>query len=182
MGDFLGDLALPTETAACPKSPSFPVSTIGNLDPAEAQRPPAPDQVLARGVGLHPRRRSGEGPGTLIRAYDDAAGVTAAFNRNLLHRLNSEAGAAFDVDAFRHEARWNAELERIEMHLVSRTAQEVRSAAPIRFSNGESIHTENSHKYRRDFIARAAAEAGWAVDVFLTDERRLFGVAILRPV
>jgi len=182
VGDFLADLDLPPEIRSLPKVAFFPGSTIGNLEPAEAHdllcriRSWPEVSAFILGVDLVKDRE------TLKRAYDDAAGVTAAFNRNLLLRLNREAGGGFDVDTFEHEARWNAELERIEMHLVSRQAQEVTlGGVSIRFADGESIHTENSHKYRPDSVARAAAEAGWAVDAFVTDERRLFGVAILRP-
>ncbi|MEI4264072.1 L-histidine N(alpha)-methyltransferase [Roseovarius sp. D0-M9] len=182
VGDFLGDLDLPTEIRSLPKIAFFPGSTIGNLEPAEAlnllRRVRAWPEVSAFILGLDLVKE----PGILKRAYDDSAGVTAAFNHNLLLRLNREAGGTFDVDTFGHEARWNAEFERIEMHLVSKKTQEVSLGGfSIQFSKGESIHTENSHKYNQASIARAAAEAGWAVDVFLTDERRLFGVAILRP-
>ena len=181
VGDFLGDLDLPEEIRNLPKVAFFPGSTIGNLEPAEAHsllcRVRAWPGISAFILGVDLVKE----PEILIRAYDDAAGVTAAFNRNLLLRLNREAGGTFDIDTFGHEARWNAEFERIEMHLVSRQTQEVSlGGCLIRFAKGESIHTENSHKYREDTIARAAAEAGWAVDAFLTDERRLFGVAILR--
>lgn len=182
VGDFLGDLALPNEIRGLPKVAFFPGSTIGNLEPAEAhnllRRVRAWPEVSAFILGVDLVKA----PEILERAYDDAAGVTAAFNRNLLLRLNREAGGTFDVDTFEHEARWNAAFERIEMHLVSKKAQEVTLGGfSIQFAEGESIHTENSHKYRPASIAQAAAETGWEVDVFLTDEQRLFGVAILRP-
>ena len=87
-------------------------------------------------------------PAILLPAYDDAQGVTAAFNRNLLVRLNREAGADFDLDAFAHRAEWNDEASRIEMHLVSLREQVVRVAGEaIHFARGETIHTENSYKY-----------------------------------
>jgi len=182
VGDFLGDLALPSVTDELPKVAFFPGSTIGNLEPHEARD-------LLRRV----RQWSGvaafilgfdlvKDPETLVRAYDDATGVTADFNRNLLHRLNREAGAGFDANAFDHEARWNAQLERIEMHLVSRTAQEISLGdTSISFAEGESIHTENSHKYTREAVDQLAATAGWNVDQFLTDDGCLFAVTVLRP-
>ncbi len=182
VGNFLGDLELPSEIRSLPKVAFFPGSTIGNLEPAEARdllrRVRVWPEVSAFILGVDLMKE----PEILTRAYDDPAGVTAAFNRNLLLRLNREAGGTFDIDTFGHEARWNAAFERIEMHLVSKKAQEVTLGGfSIRFTEGESIHTENSHKYRPESIARAAAETGWDVDVFLTDEQRLFGVAILRP-
>jgi len=182
VGDFLGDLALPSVTDELPKVAFFPGSTIGNLEPHEARD-------LLRRV----RQWSGvaafilgfdlvKDPETLVRAYDDATGVTADFNRNLLHRLNREAGAGFDANAFDHEARWNAQLARIEMHLVSRTAQEISLGdTSISFAEGESIHTENSHKYTREAVDQLAATAGWHVDQFLTDDGCLFAVTVLRP-
>ena len=84
----------------------------------------------------------------LIRAYDDAAGVTAAFNKNILARLNRELGANFNLDAFRHRAYWNPQDSRIEMHLVSTVAQTVTIGGDrFTFTPGESIHTENSYKF-----------------------------------
>ena len=99
-------------------------------------------------------------PPILLPAYDDAQGVTAAFNRNLLVRLNREAGADFDLDAFAHRAEWNDDASRIEMHLVSLREQVVRVAGEaIRFARGETIHTENSYKYAPERFAELA-EAG----------------------
>lgn len=180
VGDFMAPLDMPAAYADHPKIAFFPGSTIGNLEPHRAQ-------VLLSSVRAWPGVRSFivgvdlvKDAGTLIRAYDDAAGVTAAFNLNLLRRLNREACAAFDPDRFRHEARWNAELARIEMHLVSRVDQDVpigpRSA---RFKAGESIHTENSHKYTRTGFATMADMAGWRLEAFLTDADRRFAVAVL---
>lgn len=96
--------------------------------------------------------------------------------------MSSSRGAAFDVDAFDHEARWNARLARIEMHLVSKTAQEiVLGGTTVSFSAGESIHTENSHKYTRDSVDELATTAGWRVDEFLMDDDALFAVTVLGP-
>jgi dimethylhistidine N-methyltransferase len=182
VGDFLQNLALPPVTEGLPKVAFFPGSTIGNLEPAEARsllrRVRAWPDVAAFVLGLDLVKP----PETLIRAYDDAAGVTADFNRNLLHRLNREAGADFDVDGFDHEARWIEEHFRIEMHLVSRTAQEANLGGTlISFSEGESIHTENSHKYTRETADELAAGSDWRVTEFLTDPDGLFAVAVLLP-
>jgi uncharacterized SAM-dependent methyltransferase len=101
---------------------------------------------------------------TLIAAYDDAHGVTARFNKNLLMRINRELGGDFDLEAFDHLALWNAGHSRIEMHLVSRKDQIVNAAGhAFAFSSGERLHTENSHKFTLDMIARLAAETGWSV-------------------
>jgi uncharacterized SAM-dependent methyltransferase len=116
----------------------------------------------------------------LRAAYDDRAGVTAAFNLNLLHRLNREAGADFDPDAFRHEARWNAAAERVEMHLVAVSAQQVRMAGRVfRFASGESIHTESSHKYHPDRLRDLVEAAGWRTAAIWKDPEDLFSVWLL---
>ena len=118
----------------------------------------------------------------LERAYDDSSGVTAAFNRNLLVRANRELGADFDLDQFRHEARWNERELRIEMHLVSERAQQVTLGGErIRFEAGESICTEHSHKYTLDGFAGMARDAGLAVARVWTDPRSWFSVQLLRP-
>lgn len=182
VADFLRTVTLPRHLADTPKTAYFPGSTLGNLTPTAAV------DLLARihdwgnvrsfilGVDLVKDRE------TLIRAYDDSAGVTAAFNRNVLHRLNREVGATFDVDQFAHEARWNAPRARIEMHLVSQTAQTVElGPTPVHFTAGESIHTENSHKYTPESITRIATSAGWRVAEILTDPQDWFAVCILEP-
>jgi L-histidine Nalpha-methyltransferase len=112
-------------------------------------------------------------------AYDDAQGVTAEFNKNLLVRINRELGADFQLSSFHHEGRYRPELGRVEMHLVSREKQTVRiSAAEITvpFAAGESIHTENSHKYTRSTLHELAHLAGFAEDAAWTDERTWFQV------
>jgi uncharacterized SAM-dependent methyltransferase len=121
-------------------------------------------------------------PARLVQAYDDSQGVTAAFNLNLLRRLNRELGADFDVDAFEHEARWNEALARIEMHLVSTKAQTVTIGGyHFEFEAGESIHTENSHKYTRDSVEALASASGWRVLEFFTDAQADFAVSVLVP-
>ena len=115
--------------------------------------------------------------GILLPAYNDAAGVTAAFNLNLLRRLNREAGATFDLAAFRHRADWNDAESRIEMHLISTRAQTVTVAGEaVRFAEGETIHTENSYKYTPERIEAMAAAGGWELSRTWTDARRLFGI------
>ena len=97
----------------------------------------------------------------LVAAYNDAAGVTAAFNLNLLVRINREIGGSFDLESFRHEAIYNSRDGRIEMHLFSRRAQEVKVLGrPFRFRAGESIHTENSYKYTPNSRTLLAPQAG----------------------
>jgi L-histidine Nalpha-methyltransferase len=116
----------------------------------------------------------------VLPAYDDAAGVTAAFNLNLLVRLNREAAADFDVAQFRHRAVWNDAESRIEMHLVSRRAQQVRVAGrPISFAQGEFIHTEDSYKYTEEAFAGLARDAGWQVRAIWSDPQRRFALGLL---
>ncbi len=160
----------------------FPGSTIGNFEtgPATALLHTAHAEVgrggvLLIGVDLV------KDVEVLERAYDDAAGVTAAFNRNLLVRLNEELGADFDLEAFRHRAHWNAEDARVEMHLVSEVAQQVRlGGETIGFTAGETICTEHSHKYSLESFAGVAREAGFEVERVWTDPRQWFSVQALR--
>ncbi len=122
---------------------------------------------------------------TLLDAYDDAAGVTAAFNRNILTRLNRDLSANFDPSCFAHRARWNPEHSRIEMHLESLTRQQVRipanSAGPVmslNFALGETIHTENSYKFTSTAIARLLDRSGFAVTRTWHDPEALFAVTL----
>lgn len=161
----------------------FPGSTIGNFTDAEAVA------LLARlrgALGAGARLLLGadlvKDPAVLVAAYDDAAGVTAAFNRNLLHRLNREAGADFDPDAFAHRAVWNAAAARIEMHLVARRGLRVQlGGRTFDFAAGESIHTESSHKYTPDALRGLAAAGGWRDVACWTDAAALFSVWLLAP-
>jgi uncharacterized SAM-dependent methyltransferase len=106
--------------------------------------------------------------------------VTAAFNLNLLRRINRELGGTFDLGGFVHEARWNEDASRIEMHLVSRAAQTVRiGGQAFDFGEGESIHTENSHKYSLDAFRALAEAAGWRPVEAWTDAAGLFSVHYL---
>ena len=180
VADFLQPLGLPA-AAAAPRIGFFPGSTIGNLEPRLAR------EFLrsARGtLGAGARFLVGvdlrKDPAVLVPAYDDAAGVTAAFNRNILARLNREAGADFDPNAFAHRATWNAAEGRIEMHLVSARDQVAHLAGQaIRFAAGETIHTENSYKYTPQAFRILAEGAGWRPIRLWTDQDRLFSIHLL---
>jgi dimethylhistidine N-methyltransferase len=159
----------------------FAGSTIGNFGPARAC---AFLRRAARTLGTNATLLVGfdlrKDPAVLIPAYADAAGVTAAFNLNLLTRLNREADANFDVTGFRHRAVWNDAESRIEMHLVSRYRQQVTIAgATIGFAEGEFIHTEDSYKYTKADFDRLARAAGWQVHAIWSDEQDRFALALL---
>jgi len=162
-GDFTQALELPAQAQGRPRTGFFPGSTIGNFEHADAVAFMASARRLLRsgaqfvvGVDLV------KDEGVLVRAYDDARGVTAAFNLNLLTRMNRELEADFDLQAFRHCAVWNGEESRIEMHLVSLRDQTVHVAGrAFGFAEGETIHTENSHKFTKEGFERLAGEAGW---------------------
>ena len=118
---------------------------------------------------------------TLIQAYDDPLGVTAAFNKNLLVRINRELGGDFDLGAFAHRAIWNAAEQRIEMHLVSLKPQEVRLAAAevrLRFEAGETIWTESSYKYTEATIAALSRDAGFAPSRQWIDREAAFALTL----
>lgn len=116
----------------------------------------------------------------LIAAHDDVAGVTAAFNRNLLVRANRQLGADFDLGAFAHEARWNPEEPRIEMHLRATRPTTVRLDGRLfSFAAGETIHTESSYRYTRERLAALAEAAGWSPGTVWTDPKGWFALALL---
>jgi dimethylhistidine N-methyltransferase len=120
----------------------------------------------------------------LLPAYDDAAGVTAAFNLNALVRMNREYGASFDLGRFRHRAIWNPELSRVEMHLESLTDQVVSIPGlelRVNLARGETIHTENSHKYTPERIDALARSSGFEVNRRFVDDEQLFTLCELRP-
>ncbi len=180
--DFTSTLDLPLEgLGERRRAVFFPGSTIGNFH--------KPDVVtFLRGAA----RLCGRGGALLIgvdllkprsvleRAYDDARGVTAAFDANLLVRANRELGADFRVDRFRHEARFDAHFGRVEMHLVSTVPQLVTVAGrTFAFAAGESIWTESSYKYGMREFATLAALAGWRCERTWTDERAWFSVQYL---
>jgi dimethylhistidine N-methyltransferase len=178
VGDFAQPLAFAADLAERPKTGFFPGSTIGNLTPIEAGRLLAvlrttlsPGGRLIVGVDLEKDARK------LVLAYNDAAGVTAAFNLNLLARINREIGASFDLEAFRHEAIYNPRDGRIEMHLVSRRDQDVWiRGRRFRFRAGETIHTENSYKYAIRQFQDLARASGWLPRRVWTDASALFSV------
>lgn len=121
--------------------------------------------------------------GRLLRAYDDAEGVTAEFNRNLLRVLNRELAADFDLDAFEHHVRYDDEKARIEMHLVSRGEQAVRLEAldlTVTFAAAESLRTELSHKYTRRSVEALLEDAGMALDLWETDPDGQFALCLAR--
>lgn len=182
--DFTVDLPLPAADDAAHTVVYFPGSTIGNFDPEEAQRLLArfrravgTDGLVLVGVDLK------KDPAKLHAAYNDAQGVTAAFNKNVLRRMNAELGADFDLDAFHHYAFYAPVPGRIEMHLVSARRQEVRlGGQTLSFEEGESICTEHSYKYDLATAERLARSAGLTLaDKWLDGERRfavlLFGVS-----
>lgn len=179
VADFTDDFELPADLPTLnPRVAFFPGSTIGNLI-----RPDAVELLdrMRRHVGRNGRALVGvdlvKDVGALVRAYDDAAGVTAAFNLNLLARANRELGGDFDLSRFAHEARWNPVTSAIEMHLVSLAEQEATvGGRRFRFAAGETIHTEDSRKYEIDDFALMAALAGWRVAETWTDPDRLFAV------
>jgi dimethylhistidine N-methyltransferase len=178
--DFMQPLVLPPLGAS--RMGFFPGSTIGNLDPsaataflASARLSLGADAWFLLGADL---RKS---PKLLLPAYNDAAGVTAAFNLNLLQRLNREAGANFHLADFRHEAVWNDRQSRIEMHLISTRDQAVLlGGRNIDFREGESIHTENSYKHTPEKLIEIAGKAGWESRKVWKDHAGLFGVILLR--
>ena len=181
VADFQRPLRLPAECAQQTKFGFFPGSTIGNLEPAAARRFLAqaretlgPNAYFLVGVDLR------KDPAVLIPAYDDAQGVTAAFNRNVLAHLNRVLGSDFDTDSFAHRAIWNASEGRIEMHLVSSCRQTVDVAGcSIDFSAGETIHTENSYKHTVEQFQALAFRAGWFSSATWTDEANLFSLHLL---
>jgi len=164
---------------------AFLGSTIGNLEPgpraaflAELAGTLQPGDAFLLGTDLV------KDPARLVRAYDDAAGVTAEFNRNVLAVLNRELDASFDLDAFEHVALWDAELEWIEMRLRSRTDQVVQVAGlglDVPFAAGEEMRTEVSAKFRRERVAAELAAAGLSLTRWWTDPDGDFGVSLSVP-
>lgn len=158
-------------------------STIGNLDPAGAvsmlrdlRSGLAVGDALLLGADLRKDRA------ILEPAYDDALGVTASFNLNLLLRMNRELGAHFDLAAFRHRAFYDDVAGRIEMHLDARRAHTVRIDAldiEVAFAEGESIHTENSYKYDDATLHSLARESGFSIEQTWTDQRRWFADVLM---
>lgn len=180
--DFTMSFALPPGLSQRPLVGFFPGSTLGNFEPREAERFLAmvrallgPESLFILGVDLI------KDEAILNAAYNDAAGITAAFNLNLLARANRELGADFDLHQFEHRAFFNPRVGRVEMHLVSQRTQMVRVvASEIAFEAGETIHTESSYKYTLDGIGALAARSGWSVVANWTDPKGFFSVHALR--
>jgi L-histidine Nalpha-methyltransferase len=179
VADFMQPLLLPP--LGSPRMGFFPGSTIGNLDPAAATAFLASARVsLGAGSWFLLGADLRKSPKVLLPAYNDTSGVTAAFNLNLLRRLNREAGADFDLNAFRHEAVWNDADSRIEMHLISTRYQTVHiRGRSIEFREAESIHTENSYKHTPEKLMSIAHDAGWETWKVWKDHAGLFGVILL---
>ena len=163
-------------------------SSIGNFSPAEAtdilrnlRSHLEPGDTLLLGVDLAPGEH--KFVETLIAAYDDEAGVTAAFNKNVLTRLNRELDADFNLGGFAHRARWNAAASRMEMHLESLTAQTATIAGRrIEFREGETIHTENSYKFTESSILALLNSSGFALDLTLQDDQHRFAVVLAKAI
>jgi len=176
-GDFSRPVELPRSRA--PRVVYFPGSTIGNLSPEEAHAflSMTRGQAARMLVGVDLRKAA-----TMLHAaYNDSRRVTAAFNLNLLARINRELGADFDAKSFEHYAFYNAAAGRIEMHLVSLTRQSVRIGRHrFAFEAGESIHTENSYKYSIEGFRALAAAAGYLVERSWTDRKALFALHALK--
>ena len=180
--DFTQRFRVPASIAALPRLGFFPGSTLGNLAPAAAidllrsfAATLGTESWLVIGLDLAPgATKSSE---MLEAAYDDAQGVTAAFNLNLLHRINRELGGDIDVAAFAHRAVWNADRGRIEMHLVARRDMGFRAAGQeFRLVAGETIHTENSYKWTLAEARIMGRAAGWVPVTVWTDPAERFAL------
>ncbi|HSS49472.1 MAG TPA: L-histidine N(alpha)-methyltransferase [Thermoanaerobaculia bacterium] len=188
IGEYHAALRMIRRERAAPGCPLvlFLGSTLGNMDPEErlaflldVRKLLNPGEGFLLGVDLQKPEE------VLIPAYDDPLGVTAAFDLNLLVRINRELGGGFDITAFRHRAIYNREVGRIEMHLESRQAQTVPIHAlgiEVSFAAGETIHTESSYKFRVDQIAALAAETGFELRRTWTDSRSWFASNLLVAV
>jgi L-histidine Nalpha-methyltransferase len=184
VGDFTEHLDLLPGDA--PRLVAFLGGTIGNFRPAErAKFLAGVRSVLTAGEWLLLGTDLVKDPATLVAAYDDAAGVTAEFNRNVLHVLNRELGADFDVDAFEHVALWDPEHEWIEMRLRATRAQHVtlpRLDLAVDFAEGEELRTEVSAKFRRDRVITELADAGFELVHWWTDPDARFALTLARAV
>ncbi|MDB5423413.1 MAG: hypothetical protein JWQ29_829, partial [Phenylobacterium sp.] len=180
--DFTNALNLPPAAKNRPVVGFFPGSTIGNFTPEEARdflvgarRLLGPGAAFLVGIDLV------KPEATLVAAYDDALGVTAAFNKNLLGRINRELGGDFDLHGFVHRAVWNPRESRVEMHLESLREQAVTVAGQaFSFRAGETLHTENSYKFNLESFAALAAAAGWTLERTWSSEQPAFAVVLLR--
>lgn len=180
--DFMQPFPIPVHASGRDRVGFFPGSTIGNLTPDEALA-----FLLHAGRILGPRARMIVGvdlvkdAGVLEAAYDDAEGVTAKFNLNLLARINRELSGTIDIESFEHCAVYNAEQSRIEMHLASLKNQSISVLGErFRFAKGETIHTENSYKYTVETFQALTRQAGWSPVRVWTDRDGLFSVHALQ--
>jgi L-histidine N-alpha-methyltransferase len=178
--DFTRPFALPAEIQGAAKLGFFPGSTIGNFVARSAvDLLRAMKETLGEGAKLVIGMDRIKDVDILVRAYDDPAGVTAAFNLNLLHRINAELDGDIPVDGFRHKAIWNDALSRIEMHLEAiRDLAFTVCGQRFAFRQGETIHTENSHKYGHRDSRLLLRAAGWGVVAEWTDEREWFSILL----
>jgi L-histidine Nalpha-methyltransferase len=175
VGDFTLPLTLPSGTGR--RAGFFPGSTIGNFHPNAAMAMLRRMREMLNGGGLLVGVDLVKDPQLLHGAYNDAAGVTAAFNKNLLARANRELGAAFDLDGFSHYAPYNPQSQCVEMYLISLKRQNVQLGdTSIAFAAGEAIHTEDSHKYTIESFRETAARAGFNPRAVWTDADRLFAI------
>ena len=178
--DFMRPLTLPRTIAAAPKLGFFPGSTIGNLAAAAAtDLLRAMRSSLGEGAALLIGMDRVKSPHVLIPAYDDARGVTAAFNLNLLARINRELDGTIPLDAFRHRALWNDEAARVEMHLeATRDVRFEAAGQTFEMRAGETIHTENSHKYGARDARLLLRAGGWTPVKEWTDPDGAFAVIL----
>ncbi|WP_205960587.1 L-histidine N(alpha)-methyltransferase [Ramlibacter rhizophilus] len=175
--DYTQRLLLPAPEPGVRRVGFFPGSTIGNFTPEEALAFLRGAAELLRGGGLLLGVDLVKDPQRLHAAYNDRQGVTAAFNLNLLARANRELGTRFDLSAFDHYAFYEPRLQRIEMHLVSRCRQDVRlGGTAVEIEEGETLHTESSHKYTLDGLGALALQAGFRPGPAWLDEERWFCV------
>jgi L-histidine N-alpha-methyltransferase len=185
VSDFTTELGLP-RSAPGPRLVAFLGGTLGNLAPVERARflaalraELAPGDALLLGTDLV------KDPAVLVAAYDDAAGVTAEFNKNVLNVLNRELDATFDPEAFEHVALWDPAQEWIEMRLRSTRKQRIAVPAvglTVDFAAGEELRTEISAKFRREKVAAELAAAGFELREWWTDQEGRFGLSLARPV
>jgi len=183
VADFTLPLAIAPLAGARRRVGFFPGSTIGNFRPDAAAALLRRIRASLNGGGLLIGVDLVKDPVLLHAAYNDAAGVTAAFNKNLLARANRELGADFDLDAFAHYAPYNVAAQRVEMYLVSLKRQSVRAAGRrFDFAHGEPVHTEDSHKYTVDSFREMAARAGFNPRAIWCGEEKLFSLHWLESV
>lgn len=174
VADFTLPLEIPGDAR---RAGFFPGSTIGNFRPDAAMCLLRRMRSVLNGGGLLIGVDLVKDPQRLHAAYNDAAGVTARFNKNILARANRELGADFDANAFVHYAPYNVQMQRIEMYLVSLKRQTVHLCGEqVEFAQGETLYTEDSHKYTIESFREMAARAGFIPRAVWTDEERLFSI------